>query len=71
MAVRRGTTGPLASALQSTFGIFEHAPPYRGGGFAGRTASHLSALLKLYIYGHLDLVQSSRRLEREAGRDVE
>jgi hypothetical protein len=29
------------------------------------------ALLKLYIYGYLNRVQSSRRLEREAGRNVE
>lgn len=28
-------------------------------------------LLKLYIYGYLNQVQSSRRLEREAGRNVE
>jgi transposase len=30
-----------------------------------------SALLKLYIYGYLNRVQSSRRLEREAGRNLE
>ena len=30
-----------------------------------------SILLKLYIYGYLNQVQSSRRLEREAGRNVE
>ena len=28
-------------------------------------------LLKLYVYGYLNAVQSSRRLEREAGRNVE
>jgi len=28
-------------------------------------------LLKLYIYGYLNRVQSSRRLEREAGRNTE
>jgi transposase len=27
--------------------------------------------LKLYIYGYLNRVQSSRRLEREAGRNLE
>jgi transposase len=37
----------------------------------GRPAYHPSALLKLYIYGYLNRVQSSRRLEREAGRNVE
>jgi transposase len=37
----------------------------------GRPACHPSRLLKLCIYGYLDRVQSSRRLEREAGRNVE
>ena len=27
--------------------------------------------MKLYIYGYLNRIQSSRRLEREAGRNVE
>jgi transposase len=37
----------------------------------GRPAYHPSVLLKVYIYGYLNRVQSSRRLEREAGRNVE
>src|SRR6476661_4982539 len=37
----------------------------------GRPSSHPSVLLTLYIYGYLHRVQSSRRLEREAGRNVE
>src|SRR5262247_3313989 len=37
----------------------------------GRPCYHPSILLKLYIYGYLNRVQSSRRLEREAGRNVE
>src|SRR6184192_1484369 len=37
----------------------------------GRPSYHPSVLLKLYIYGYLSRVQSSRRLEREAGRNVE
>jgi transposase len=37
----------------------------------GRPAYHPSVLLKLYIYGYLNRVQSSRRLEREAGRNTE
>ena len=46
-------------------------------GFGGRSRAngaafvHPSVLLKLYIYGYLNRVQSSRRLEREAGRNVE
>lgn len=37
----------------------------------GRPSYHPSTLLKLYIYGYLNQVQSSRRLEREANRNVE
>lgn len=37
----------------------------------GRPCCHPSVLLKLDIYGYLNEVQSSRRLEREAGRNVE
>src|SRR5262245_20263716 len=37
----------------------------------GRPAYHPSIHLKLYIYGYLNRVHSSRRLEREAGRNVE
>ena len=37
----------------------------------GRPAFHPSMLLKLYIYGYLNRVQSSRRLEREAARNLE
>jgi len=37
----------------------------------GRPAYHPAALLKLYIDGYLNRVQSSRRLERECQRNVE
>ena len=37
----------------------------------GRPAYHPSVLLKLYIYGYLNRIHSSRRLEREAQRNVE
>jgi transposase len=37
----------------------------------GRPSYHPSVLLKLHIYGYLNRVQSSRRLEREAGRNFE
>ena len=37
----------------------------------GRPAYHPAVLLKLHIYGYLNRVQSSRRLEREAGRNLE
>jgi len=37
----------------------------------GRPPYHPGTLLKLYVYGYLNRVQSSRRLEREAQRNVE
>ena len=37
----------------------------------GRPSYHPSVLLKIYIYGYLNRVQSSRRLERECQRNVE
>jgi transposase len=37
----------------------------------GRPGYHPAVLLKLYVYGYLNRVQSSRRLEREACRNVE
>src|SRR3712207_3817845 len=46
---------------------FEGVVPER----TGRPAYHPATLLKLYIYGYVNRVQSSRRLEREAGRNLE
>ena len=37
----------------------------------GRPSYHPSDLLKLYIYGYLNRIQSSRRLEKETQRNVE
>ncbi|MEK6250062.1 MAG: IS1182 family transposase [Planctomycetales bacterium] len=37
----------------------------------GRPAYHPSTMLKIYVYGYLNRVQSSRRLEREAQRNIE
>ena len=37
----------------------------------GRPAYHPSTLLKIYLYGYLNRIQSSRRLEREAQRNIE
>ena len=37
----------------------------------GRPSYHPSTMLKLFIHGYLNRVQSSRRLELEAGRNVE
>jgi transposase len=46
---------------------FERAEPSD----TGRPGYHPAVLLKLYIYGYLNRIQSSRRLEREAQRNVE
>jgi len=58
--------------------VFVAALDLGGLGFAGvqaqatgRPSYHPAVLLKLYIYGYLNRVQSSRRLEREAGRNLE
>jgi len=37
----------------------------------GRPAYHPAVLLKIYVYGYLNRLQSSRRLERETQRNVE
>ena len=37
----------------------------------GRPAYHPATMLKLYLYGYLNRVQSSRRLERETQRNIE
>ena len=46
---------------------FEGMEPAR----TGRPGYHPAVMLKLYIYGYLNRIQSSRRLEREAQRNVE
>jgi transposase len=58
--------------------VFVDAPDLRDLGFdsvdpaaTGRPAYHPSPMLKLYIYGYVNRVQSSRRLECEAGRNLE
>ena len=56
--------------------VFVDELDLEGLGFAdaaatGRPGYHPATMLKLFIYGYLNQVQSSRRLEREAGRNVE
>jgi transposase len=46
---------------------FEGAEPAN----TGRPSYHPAVLLKIYIYGYLNRIPSSRRLEREAQRNVE
>lgn len=58
--------------------VFVEALDLHGMGFerviakeTGRPSYHPAVLLKLYVYGYLNRVQSSRRLEREACRNIE
>ncbi|EFL90921.1 IS1182 family transposase [Ahrensia sp. R2A130] len=44
---------------------------FAGAADTGRPGYHPSVLLKIYIYGYLNRIHSSRRLECEAGRNVE
>ena len=46
---------------------FERATPAE----TGRPGYHPATLLKIYVYGYLNRIASSRRLEREAQRNVE
>jgi transposase len=46
---------------------FERAEP----ALTGRPSYHPGVLLKIYLYGYLNRIQSSRRLEREAQRNIE
>ncbi len=46
-------------------------PGCEGVAVTGRPGYHPATMLKLYVYGHLNEAQSSRRLERESGRNVE
>jgi transposase len=47
---------------------FKHAV---GGGGAGQPSYHPADLLKAYLYGYLNRIRSSRRLEQEAQRNLE
>lgn len=44
---------------------------YKGNGTYGRSAYPFHSLLKLYIYGYLNSISSSRKLERETYRNME
>src|SRR5262245_25175242 len=46
---------------------FQHARPAK----TGRPSYHPADLLKLYLYGYLNRIRSSRRLEAEAARNLE
>ena len=50
---------------------FDRTAPANTGANTGRPGYHPGVLLKLFIYGYLNRVPSSRRLKREANRNVE
>jgi len=58
-------------------GVFIDDPDLSGLGFkmrpseTGRPSCHPATLLKIYVYGYLNRVQSSRRPERKPRRNVE
>ena len=57
--------------------VFNDDPDMSGLGLkteasdTGRPGYHPQIMLKIYVYGHLNRVQSSRRLERKTQRNVE
>jgi hypothetical protein len=58
--------------------VFVDELDLRGLGFegvvaetTGRPAYHPATMLKIYVYGYVNQIQSSRRLERETARNVE
>lgn len=53
----------LDLALLGFHGVVPHA--------TGRPAYHPATLLKIYVFGYLNRIQSSRRLERECQRNIE
>jgi transposase len=57
--------------------VFVDELDLRGLGFegvvaetTGRPAYHPATMLKIYVYGYVNQIQSSRRLERETARNV-
>jgi transposase len=61
-----GSSTPLYTALTWKNG-FKHSIPAD----TGRPSYNPSDLLKLYVYGYLNQVRSSRKLEKESHRNVE
>src|ERR1700716_3470213 len=63
--------GPVVHVFIDDFDLqklgFEGVEP----ALTGRPSYHPEVMLKIYIYGYLNRIQSSRRLEREAQRNVE
>ena len=57
----------FVNALDLAAADFDRSVPAQ----TGRPGYHPAVLLKLFIYGYMNRVASSRRLEKEAGRNVE
>src|SRR3979411_2017830 len=65
--IRCGRSMPLSMGWISPNLGFDGVAPLA----TGRPAYHPAPLLKIYIYGYFNRVQSSRRPEREGQRNVE
>src|SRR3546814_13131370 len=68
-----GTVNPVPIISAFVEGLYFLSRGFDGSipAAPGRPAYHPAVLLKVYIYGYLNRIQSSRRLEREAQRNVE
>jgi hypothetical protein len=64
------TAHPYAACSDLTLAVWKHLS-FELAEATGRPGYHPAVLLKLYVYGDLDRVTSSRRLERETLRNVE
>ena len=62
-----GSSTPSSTASTWKNSVFKHSAPNE----LGRPSYDPSDLLKLYVYGYLNQVRSSRKLERECHRNVE
>jgi transposase len=68
---------PFSLLIASVIDVFIDDLDISGLGFrielaaTGRPRYHPKTMLKLYVYGYLNRVQSSRRLEVEAQRNIE
>ena len=68
---RRGQPGPPIDAFVEELDLKQLGFAGADAAATGRPAYHPAVLLKIYIYGYLNRIGSSRRLEREAQRNVE
>ena len=66
-----GEDNPVRAVDAFVDGLDLASMGFKGAADTGRPGYHPSVLLKIYVYGYLNRIHSSRRLEREAGRNIE